>query len=380
MCTLELEVQLKYLVTKSDDPKVRIIFKDANLGTYFMTLNQSFTTTTITKRDPNEIWTLEFDCSYPTSGFGAGLVLISLDHDIFPFSFKLQFDNTNNTTEYEALLLCLKMIKEKGVKNIKAQGDVELIVNQVKNVYQVKNDHLKHYSNMVWDCIEDCEAFSIKSMFTEHNDKANSLVMLASLLLPHPKFKEDKYTIEIDSEWAKAIQSLTLTTSKTNVYSFFGKVNFLTRFVLDFVDKTRHIVEMVKGKVPFQWSTDGKSPFNEIKKAIAHARLEPLSQEHYSLNLLPCAPFESQVLLDTDPFLTELTKMYERTRDKGSVWVTLKRSSLQSKRKRKLQDGDGAIQQTSDYRCLVRATDGKKTISTTLSAKDHQRFQAAYAT
>ncbi|GLJ25398.1 hypothetical protein SUGI_0486200 [Cryptomeria japonica] len=86
------------------------------------------------------------------------------------------------------------------------------------------------------------------------------------------------------------------------------------------------------------------------------------------------------VLLETDPFLTELTKMYERTRDTGSVWVTLKRSSLQSKKKRKLQDGVGGEQQTSDYRCLVRATDGKKTISTTLSAKDHQRFQAAYAT
>uniref|UniRef100_A0A0D6QR18 Signal recognition particle 14 kDa protein n=1 Tax=Araucaria cunninghamii TaxID=56994 RepID=A0A0D6QR18_ARACU len=86
------------------------------------------------------------------------------------------------------------------------------------------------------------------------------------------------------------------------------------------------------------------------------------------------------VLLETDPFLTELTKMYERTRDKGSVWVTLKRSSMQKNKKRKLQDGGGAEQQAVDYRCLVRATDGKKTISTTLSAKDHQRFQAAYAT
>lgn len=33
-----------------------------------------------------------------------------------------------------------------------------------------------------------------------------------------------------------------------------------------------------------------------------------------------------------------------------------------------------------EYRCLVRATDGKKTISTSLSAKDHQRFQASYST
>eukprot|EP01018_Ginkgo_biloba_P015478 Gb_20640 [translate_table: standard] len=86
------------------------------------------------------------------------------------------------------------------------------------------------------------------------------------------------------------------------------------------------------------------------------------------------------VLLDSDPFLTELTKMYERNRDKGSVWVTLKRSDLQRKKKRKLDGEAGDRQGSADYRCLVRATDGKKVISTTLSAKDHQRFQAAYAT
>ncbi|KAK3035504.1 hypothetical protein RJ639_033963 [Escallonia herrerae] len=33
-----------------------------------------------------------------------------------------------------------------------------------------------------------------------------------------------------------------------------------------------------------------------------------------------------------------------------------------------------------DYKCLVRATDGKKTIATLVGAKDHQRFQASYAT
>ncbi|KAL0388064.1 UNVERIFIED_CONTAM: Signal recognition particle protein [Sesamum radiatum] len=33
-----------------------------------------------------------------------------------------------------------------------------------------------------------------------------------------------------------------------------------------------------------------------------------------------------------------------------------------------------------EYRCLIRATDGKKTISTMVGAKDHQRFQSSYAT
>ncbi|XP_008790598.1 signal recognition particle 14 kDa protein-like isoform X1 [Phoenix dactylifera] len=83
------------------------------------------------------------------------------------------------------------------------------------------------------------------------------------------------------------------------------------------------------------------------------------------------------VYLQPDPFLNELTSMYERNQEKGSVWVTLKHSSMKSKAKRKKMETEG---EAIEYRCLVRATDGKKTIATSLSAKDHQKFQASYAT
>ncbi|OAY81812.1 signal recognition particle 14 kDa protein [Ananas comosus] len=82
------------------------------------------------------------------------------------------------------------------------------------------------------------------------------------------------------------------------------------------------------------------------------------------------------VLLQPDPFLNELTSMYERNTEKGSVWVTLKRSSMKSKAKKNKMESSG---ENVEFRCLVRATDGKKTISTSLSAKDHQKFQASYA-
>ncbi|KAF8087063.1 hypothetical protein N665_0600s0012 [Sinapis alba] len=39
-----------------------------------------------------------------------------------------------------------------------------------------------------------------------------------------------------------------------------------------------------------------------------------------------------------------------------------------------------AAGESIEYRCLIRATDAKKTISTSVGAKDHQRFQASYAT
>ncbi|XP_050222108.1 signal recognition particle 14 kDa protein [Mercurialis annua] len=83
------------------------------------------------------------------------------------------------------------------------------------------------------------------------------------------------------------------------------------------------------------------------------------------------------VLLQADPFLNELTTMFEQSTELGSVWVTLKRSSLKSKVQRNKMNTHG---QPIEYRCLIRATNGKKTISTSVGAKDHQRFQASYAT
>lgn len=69
--------------------------------------------------------------------------------------------------------------------------------------------------------------------------------------------------------------------------------------------------------------------------------------------------------------------MFEHTTEKGSVWVTLKHSSDKSKAQRNKMATAG---KEIEYRCLIRATDGKKTISTMVGAKDHQRFQASYAT
>ncbi|GAA0153081.1 hypothetical protein Leryth_006498 [Lithospermum erythrorhizon] len=83
------------------------------------------------------------------------------------------------------------------------------------------------------------------------------------------------------------------------------------------------------------------------------------------------------VRLQPDPFLNELTNMFERTTEKGSVWVTLKHSSDMSKVKRNKMKSAG---EKIEFKCLVRATDGKKTIATTVGPKDHQRFQASYAT
>lgn len=92
-------------------------------------------------------------------------------------------------------------------------------------------------------------------------------------------------------------------------------------------------------------------------------------------------------VLDTDAFLNALTRMFKRHDKAGTVWVTLKRSNMRPTPRKappaKTKGGKSkqpAAKRTGRAQdvCLVRATDGKKKISTTVSAADFAKFQASY--
>ncbi|KAH9294618.1 hypothetical protein KI387_038206 [Taxus chinensis] len=122
-----------------------------------------------------------------------------------------------------------------------------------------RNDHCDHLEQVLIRCRE--HGISL-------NPKKSVFRVTEGKLLGHIVSKEGT---KIDAERVKAIQSLTLPTSKTGVHSFFGKVNFLRRFVPDFAEKTRHISNMMKGSPNFWWSEEGKNSFEEIKASVAHA-------------------------------------------------------------------------------------------------------------
>ncbi|XP_041132793.1 signal recognition particle 14 kDa protein-like [Polyodon spathula] len=83
------------------------------------------------------------------------------------------------------------------------------------------------------------------------------------------------------------------------------------------------------------------------------------------------------VLLENDSFLTELTRLFQRCRTTGSVYITLKKYDGRIKpvpRKENAETFDPV-----DNKCLLRATDGKKKISTVVSSKEVIKFQMAYS-
>ena len=81
--------------------------------------------------DDKQIWTLEVDGSCAKVVSGAGVVLVAPNGEITCLAYKLDFKNTNNTAEYEALLLGMEAAKQKRIKLLKVQGDAELVVRQI---------------------------------------------------------------------------------------------------------------------------------------------------------------------------------------------------------------------------------------------------------
>lgn len=123
-------------------------------------------------------------------------------------------------------------------------------------------DHQNHFYHLQ-QVLERCRQHEISL-----NLKKSIFGVTKGRLLRHIVSKEG---IKIDPEWIKSIQSLSLPSSKIVMHSFFGKVNFLQRFIPDSAEKTHHIDDMMKGKIAFHLNPEGKASFNEIKEAIVHA-------------------------------------------------------------------------------------------------------------
>ncbi|XP_021918252.1 signal recognition particle 14 kDa protein isoform X1 [Zootermopsis nevadensis] len=89
------------------------------------------------------------------------------------------------------------------------------------------------------------------------------------------------------------------------------------------------------------------------------------------------------VLLENESFLTELTWMFRKARNSGSVTVTMKSVSYMlllddGRTKPTPRDGKKPFPEPSEYMCLMRATLRNKKISTVVHPKEVNKFQQAY--
>jgi hypothetical protein len=152
------EAQLAYIVSDEANPTNHPIFAlDTDLGSSLLQVTETPEAPLQIRKQPilnqemppptTSVWKMFFDGASSSMGAGAGVVFVSPCQETISLSYKLEFEVTNNVAEYEALVLGLRAAKEMGIKEMAVFGDAELIVQQVKNVYQAKHPRLKNYRN-----------------------------------------------------------------------------------------------------------------------------------------------------------------------------------------------------------------------------------------
>ena len=90
-------------------------------------------------------WKLYIHWASRSQGSGAGIVLIGPNKIRIRYAVKLKYTATNNADEYEALLTGLKLAIEVRAEHLKVYSNSELVVNQVKGTYQVKEPSIVQY-------------------------------------------------------------------------------------------------------------------------------------------------------------------------------------------------------------------------------------------
>ena len=89
--------------------------------------------------------------------------------------------------------------------------------------------------------------------------------------------------VRIDPNRVEAIQTLSLPRSKKEFQSFLGKINFLRRFVSNFVEMARLIKAMLRKGNEVKWTIESRNSFDLIKKALTKAPV--LISPNYSNDL-----------------------------------------------------------------------------------------------
>jgi hypothetical protein len=94
-------------------------------------------------------WTMHFDGDSSKSGNGVGIMFSSPSYELTYYSFRLEFEATNNVVEYEALLLGSNIAKYLGIKMVHVIGDFDLVVCQVNGHHACKLERLKRYRSII---------------------------------------------------------------------------------------------------------------------------------------------------------------------------------------------------------------------------------------
>ena len=108
---------------------------------------------------------------------GAGVVIYSPKRDKVECMICLNFPTTNN---YEVLIAGLDLAKAVGAESMVVYCDSQVVINQVNDDYECKNERMKQYLEQVKDRVNDHQV-KLVQILRKENKHTNCLTKAASV-------------------------------------------------------------------------------------------------------------------------------------------------------------------------------------------------------
>ncbi|CAL1405791.1 unnamed protein product [Linum trigynum] len=134
------------------------------------------------EKEENEAWRLFVDGAAGKGGAGAGIVIETPTGVIHEISHRFLELKTNNVAEYEALLSGLKIAVNMGASNLHIHSDSLLVVNQVLESYEVKEEALTKLVGAVRGILSQLDSWKLEHVKREDNHHADALSKLATAM------------------------------------------------------------------------------------------------------------------------------------------------------------------------------------------------------
>ncbi|XP_018627535.1 uncharacterized protein [Nicotiana tomentosiformis] len=127
-------------------------------------------------------WKMYFDGAAHHERAGAGIVFVTSQGEVLPYSFKLTQLYSNNVVEYQALIHGLEMVVDMKKLQLQVFGDSQLVVHQLLGSYEVEKPKLRPYHNYTKILMGWVDDVTIQHVPRKENKKADALAALTSAL------------------------------------------------------------------------------------------------------------------------------------------------------------------------------------------------------
>ena len=112
---------------------------------------------------------------------GVGVVITTLDREILRYGVQLQFLATNNEAKYEGILTRLRFRKAIRAKNLLIQSDSKLVIGQIQEEYEAKEERMQKYLRLTKHLIQEFDRVEFMQIPSSQNMVADEVAKLASL-------------------------------------------------------------------------------------------------------------------------------------------------------------------------------------------------------